>query len=127
METAGDPLAELDALVKALSEMAKPLGCEVKALSGLDMMMPALGVRKSGGEWLASMCATRPEGGGFSFPDRESEAAALVSKYASKPAWDAYFFASWETLRFPGGSPEELALKAAAGVRAVLVRDRDFS
>lgn len=107
-------------LVGALSEMAKPLGYVVEALPGPDMM-PALGIRRPGdeGKWLASMCVARPEGGGFVFPDEDSGKAALVSKYGSRPSWDAYFFASWETLRFPGGSPEELALKAAAGVRAV--------
>jgi len=125
METAGDPLAELDALAKALSEMAKPLGYAVEAQLGPGMA-PALGVRKPGGEgvWLAPVCSVMLP----SFQDEESAAAALVSRYGSRPSWDAYFFASWEALlRFPGGSPEELALKAAAGVRAVLVRDRDFS
>ena len=121
MEVAGDPSAELGALVEALSEMAKPLGYVVEALPGPDMM-PALGIRKPGGKWLASMCVTYPEGGGFIFPDEESGKAALVSKYGSRPSWDAYFFCSWEVLRFPGGTPEELALKAAAGVKAALRR-----
>ena len=118
METAEeDPSAALDMLVGALSEMAKPYGYVVEAL--LDPgMLPAFGIRKPGGECLASMCETEPEGDFF--PDEESEKAALVSNYGSRPAWDAYFFCSWEVLRFPGGSPEELALKAAAGVKAAL-------
>ena len=106
-------------LVEALSEVAKPYGYVVETLSGPDMML-ALGIRKPGGEWLASMCAARPTDGSFSFPDEKSGAAALVSKYGSRPEWDAHFYSSRETLRFPGGSPEELALKAAAGVCAVL-------
>lgn len=142
METAEDPFAELDMLVEALSEMAKPYGYVVEALSGTNEL-PALGIRKPGGEWLDMICAARPEGGdSFFFPDKESGAAALVSKYGSRLSWDTYFFAGRETrlpggspeelkpdrrslkmveLRFPGGSPEELSLKAAAGVRAVLV------
>lgn len=117
METLEDPSAALGTLAGALSEMAKPYGYVVEAL--LDPgMLPALGIRKPGGGWLASMCETEPEGDFF--PDEESEKAALVSNYGSRPAWDAHFFCSWETLRFPGGSPEELALKAAAGVKAAL-------
>lgn len=68
---------------------------------------------------MAWMCVTYPKGG-LSFPDRKSAAAALVSNYESRPAWDAQFFSSWGALRFPGGSPEELALKAAVGVKAAL-------
>jgi len=118
MEAAEDPFIALGMLVEALSEMAKPYGYVVGTL--LDPDMPAFGIRKPGGEWLASMCAARPADGSFSFPDEKSGAAALVSKYGSRPEWDAYFFSSWEMLRFPGGSPEELALKAAAGVKAAL-------
>ena len=66
------------------------------------------------------MCVTYPKGSGFSFPDKKSAAAALVSNYESRPARDAQFFNSWDALRFPGGSPEEMALKAAAGIKAVL-------
>ena len=117
MKAAEDPFAELDTLVRALSEIAKPHGYVVEAL--LDPgAAPALYIRSLGGEWLAPLCEVRPEDGSISFPDRKSEAAALVSKYASKPAWNVYFFCEREALRFPGGSPEELALKAAAGVRA---------
>lgn len=119
MEALEDPFAELGMLVEALSEMAKPYGYVVETLSDPDMM-PALGIRKPGGEWLASMCVTYRKDGGFLFPDEKSGAVALVSKYGSRPSWDACFFCSWEALRFPGGSPEELSLKAAAGVKAVL-------
>lgn len=114
METAGDPSARLGVLVEALSEMAKPLGYVVEVLKGAGMM-PALGIRKPGGEWLASMCTV------VVFPGGESAAEALVLKYGSKPEWNAHFYADGKILRFPGGSPEELALKAAAGVCAVLV------
>ena len=119
MEIPEDPFAALDMLVEALSEMAKPYGYVVEALLNSGAL-PALAVRRPDGEWLASMCAARPEND-FFFPDFSSGAAALVSKYGSRPAWDAYFFCEREVLRFPGGSPEELALKAAAGVRAVLI------
>ena len=121
METAEeDPIAELGTLVRALSEMAKPWEYVVEALPDLAMM-PVLGIRKPGGEWLATMCTVmRTRYGSFFFPDEKSGAAALVSKYMSRSSWNAYFFCSREALRFPGGSPEELALKAAAGVKAVL-------
>lgn len=77
METAGDPSAELGMLVEALSEMAKPLGYVVEEMRGTGIM-PSLGIRKPGGEWLASMCTV-------AFPDEESTAEALVLKYGSKP------------------------------------------
>ena len=125
-----NPGKSLDVLIQALSEMAKPYGYVVEALhdSGATVALPntgtmtALGIKRPGGEWLASMCATYPENGGFYFPGKRSAAAALVSKYGSRPAWDAHFFRGRKMLRFPGGSPEELALKAAAGVEAVLYR-----
>ena len=116
-------------LVRALSEMAKPCGYFVQAdldssirpaLLDPSIRPALLNIRRPDGKWMASMCVTYPKGSGFSFPDRKSAAAALVSNYESRPAWDAQFFNSWEALRFPGGSPEELALKAAVGVKAVL-------
>ena len=128
MEILEDPLTALDTLIRALSEMAKPCGYVVEA--NLDSSIrpalldpsirPALlNIRRPDGKWVAMLCVTYPKGSGFSFPDRKSAAAALVSNYESRPAWDAQFFDSWEALRFPGGSPEEMALKAAAGIKAV--------
>ena len=129
METAEeDPFAALNTLVRALSEMAKPHGYLVQA--NLDSSIrpalldpsirPALlNIRRPDGERMASMCVTYPKGSGFSFPDRKAAAAALVSNYESRPAWDAQFFDNWEALRFPGGSPEEMSLKAAIGIKAV--------
>ena len=119
-----DPIAELGVLVGALSEMAEPYGYVVEAI--LDRCT-ALGIKRLGGERLSPLCLTFPKSGGLFFPDEKfpdegSAAAALVSKYGSRPAWDASLPDRWETLRFPGGSPEELALKAAAGVKAVLCR-----
>ena len=121
METAEeDSITELGTLVEALSEMAKPWGYVVEALPDLAMM-PVLGIRKPGGEWLATMCTVmRARYGSFFFPDEKSGAAALISKYRSKPSWNAFFFCGREALCFPGGSPEELALKAATGIKAVL-------
>lgn len=119
MKTPEDPDAALGMLVGALSEMAKPYGYVVETMSDFNTI--ALGIRRPGGEWLASMCVVFSRRG-FAFPSEESAAEALVSRYGSKPAWDAYFFASREALRFPGGSPEELALKAAAGWTAAFVR-----
>ena len=120
METAEeDPFAALDILVRALSEMAKPYGYVVEA--ALDLCAPpALNIKRPDGEWMAMMCIMFPGSICPSFLDKKSVAAALVSKYRSRPEWDANFFTSWEGLRFPGGSPEELALKAAVGVKAVL-------
>ena len=120
METAEeDPFAALDILVRALSEMAKPYGYVVEA--ALDLCAPpALNIKRPDGELMAMMCIMFPGNICPSFLDKKSVAAALVSKYRSRPEWDANFFTSWEGLRFPGGSPEELALKAAVGVKAVL-------
>ena len=129
METAEeDPFAALDTLVRALSEMAKPCGYLVQA--NLDSSVrpalldpsirPALlNIRRPDGERMASMCVTYPKGCCLSFPDRKAAAAALVSNYESRPAWDAQFFDKWEGLRVPGGSPEEMSLKAAIGIKAV--------
>ena len=131
MEIPEDPLTALDILVRALSEMAKPCGYLVQANldSGIRPALldsgirPALlNIRRPDGERIATMCVTYPKGSGFSFPDRKTAAAALVSNYESCPAWDAQFFDNWEGLRFPGGSPEELALKAAVGIKAVLCK-----
>ena len=118
METAEeDPFAALDILVRALSEM--PYGYVVDA--ALDPRAPpALNIKRPDGECMAMMCIMFPGNICLSFLDKKSVAAALVSKYRSRPEWDANFFTSWEGLRFPGGSPEELALKAAAGIKAVL-------
>jgi len=123
METSKDPLAELDTLVKALSEMAEPHGYAVEA--ALDRCT-ALGIKKFGSERLSALCLTFPKSDGLLFPGREfpdegSSAAALVSEYGSRPAWEASIPDRWKTLRFPGGSPEELALKAAAGVKAEML------
>ena len=117
MEILEDPFAALDTLVRALSEMAKPYGYVVSA--SLDFCAPpALDIKRLDGEWMASMCIMFPENICSPFLNKKSAAAALVSKYRSRSEWDANFFASWEGLRFPGGSPEELALKAAVGVKA---------
>ena len=120
MEIPEDPLTALDILVKALSEMAKPCGYLVQANLDPSIRPALLNIRRPDGERIATMCVTYPKGSGFSFPDRKTAAAALVSNYESRPAWDAQFFDNWEGLRFPGGSPEELALKAAVGIKAVL-------
>ena len=120
METEEDPLIELNMLVEALSEMAKPHGYIVKAHLSLGSL-PALDIKRLDGKWVATMCITHPpDDCSFSFLDKKSAAAALVSKYKSNSTWEAQFFSSWEVLRFPGGSPAELSLKAAAGVKAVL-------
>lgn len=120
METAEeDPFAALDILVKALSEMAKPYGYVVDA--ALDPRAPpALNIKRPDGECMAMMCIMFPGNICSPFLNKKSVAAALVLKYRSRPEWDANFFTSREGLRFPGGSPEELALKAAVGVKAVL-------
>ena len=116
MEELYGAIDRVDMLVRALSEMAKPCGYFVQA--NLDpsirpalldpSIRPALlNIRRPDGEWMASMCVTYPKGCCLSFPDKKTAAAALVSNYESRPAWDAQFFDKWEGLRFPGGSPEE--------------------
>lgn len=125
METAEeDPFAEIDILVKALSEMAEPCGYFVQAELAA-YWRPRLDIMRPDGKWMGTMCITLPKDCSFSFLDRKSAAAALVSNYESSLTWDAQFFNNWEALRFPGGSPEELALKAAAGVKARFDPDID--
>ena len=120
METSEeDPITELDILVKALSEMVKPYEYVVSA--SLDFCAPpALDIKSLDGEWIASMCVIYPKDISFTFPNKKSTAAALISNYESSLTWDAQFFNNWKVLRFPGGSPAEMALKAAIGIKAIL-------
>lgn len=49
----------------------------------------------------------------------ESSAEALLREYESKNSWTAFFYEGYDGLTFPGGSLEEIELKAAVGVKAL--------
>lgn len=111
-----NPVSELDTLVQALSEMAAPYGYAVEFFfrPGLRASLRA---KTSSGDWTISICQTAGV-----FIDEKSAAEALVSMYGGRKRWSAYFYKSRDALSFPGGSPEELARKAAAGVKAALYK-----
>ena len=45
-------------------------------------------------------------------------AEALLLKYESKNSWKTFFYDDYNGLTFPGGSLEEIEMKAAVGVKA---------
>lgn len=117
MEIPEDPTARLDLLVRTLSEMAKPLGYGVVAASDCS----GLGLYRLSDEkrnWAAPLCCV-PSGG-----TKESTAEALLRRYESANSWTTYFYDSWDSATFPGGTPEEIELKAAVGVEALFTPSR---
>ena len=111
----------IDRLVNTLSEMAAPFGYRIAAVSDLWHINLCIGLclfdeKKTK---VATLCAA-PLG-----DSEESSAEALLRKYESKNSWTAFFYEGYDSLTFPGGSPEEIELKAAVGVKAMLKRS-DF-
>lgn len=113
MEAAEDsPRKRADRLADALSRMAAPLGYGVVVASDCS----ALGLYRLSDEkknWAAPLCCV-PSGD----PEKPS-AEALLRRYESLDSWTAYFYDSWDGVTFPGGTPEEIELKAAVGVEAL--------
>lgn len=106
-----DSRKRIDRLTGALSRMAKPRGYGV-AVSDYS----ALGLYRLSDEkknWTALLCCA-PSG-----DSEESSAEALLRRYESLDSWTTYFYDSWDGMTFPGGTPEEIELKAAVGVEAV--------
>lgn len=120
MEIPEDPTARLDLLVRTLSRMTAPYGYAVRF--GWDgnrdgMSQAFLGVTDDRGLRAGYLCVGYFQNLG----GRESAAAAVVSLYGEYRSWTYWDVRRGVWLSVPGGSPEELALKDAAGVRAVLV------
>lgn len=118
MEIPEDPAARLDLLVRTLSEMMAPYGYTVRF--GWDgkrdgMSQAFLGVADRRGARAGYLCVSYFQNLG----GREGAAAALLSLYGEYGSWPYWDVRSDTWLSVPGGSPEELALKAAAGVKAV--------
>lgn len=65
---------------------------------------------------LSRMAAT-PGYGVAAAPDRS--ALGLYRLSDEEKSWTAYFYDSWDGVTFPGGTPEEIELKAAVGVEAL--------
>ena len=107
--------------MNTLSEMATPFGYRIVAVSDLWHINLCIGLclfdeKKTK---VATLCAA-PLG-----DSKESSAEALLLKYESKNSWMTFFYDRLDSLTFPGGSPEEIELKAAVRVKATLKRS-DF-
>ena len=105
-------LERVGRLADTLSEMAAPFGYRVVTVSDLWYFGLYLFDKKK--TQVATLCVA-PLG-----DSEELSAEALLRKYESKNSWTAFFYAGYAGRTFPDGSPEELALKAAAGIKAVL-------
>ena len=97
-------------LVNTLSEMAAPFGYRIAAVSDPWELGLALFDEKKTD--VAILCNTPLE------DSEESSAEALLREYESKNSWTAFFYEGYAGLTFPGGSLEEIELKAAVGVKA---------
>ena len=107
----------IDRLVNTLSEMAAPFRYRVATV--FDSMCISLCVFDENKTQGATLCVA-PLG-----DSEELSAEALLLKYESKNYWKTFFYDRLDSLTFPGGSPEEIELKAAVGVKATLKRS-DF-
>ena len=104
-------LERIGRLVNTLSEMAAPFGYRVVAVFDLWYLNLCLFDEKKTN--VAILCDALLE------DSKESSAEALLRKYESKDSWTALFYEGYAGLTFPGGSLEELELKAAVGVKAL--------
>ena len=102
-------------LVNTLSEMAAPFGYRIVTVSDPWELGLALFDEKK--TQAATLCVA------MLGDSEESSAEALLRKYESKNSWTAFFYEGYAGLTFPGGSPEEIELKAAVGVKAHLNPD----
>ena len=115
MEKPHKALDRIGRLVNTLSEMAAPFGYRIAAVSGPWELGLALFDEKK--TQAATLCVA------MLGDSEESSAEALLRKYESKNSWTAFFYEGYAGLTFPGGSPEEIELKAAVGVKACLDPD----
>ena len=112
MEKPHEALDRVGRLVNMLSEMAAPFGYKIVVVSDLWYLNLCLFDEKK--TQVATLCAA-PLG-----DSEESSAEALLRKYESKNSWTAFLCDGYEGLTFPGGTLEEIELKAAVGVKALL-------
>lgn len=110
-------LKRVGRLADTLSEMAAPFGYRVVTVSDLWYFGLYLFDKKK--TPVATLCDVLLE------DSKESSAEALLREYESKNSWTAFFYDYYISLTFPGGSPEEIEMKAAVGVKATLKRS-DF-
>lgn len=115
MEKPRGAVDRIGRLADTLSEMAAPFGCRVITVSDPWELGLALFDEKK--TQAATLCAAPLE------DSVESSVEALLRKYESKNSWTAFFHEGCDGLTFPGGSPEEIELKAAVGAKARLNPD----
>ena len=96
--------------------MAAPFGYRIVCLSHLCYLNLCLFDEKK--TQAATLCVA------MLGDSEESSAEALLRKYESKNSWTAFFYDRYGGLKFPGGTLEEIELKAAAGWTATLVKDQ---
>lgn len=114
MEKPRRALERIDRLVNTLSEMAAPFGYRIATVSDPWELGLALFDEKK--TQAATLCVAMLGN------SEESSAEALLRKYESKNSWTAFFYDRYGGLKFPGGTLEEIELKAAAGWTAMLVK-----
>ena len=114
MEKPRGALERIGRFVNTLSEMAAPFGYRVAAVS--DHWELGLCVFDEKKTQAAILCVA------MLGDSEESSAEALLRKYESKNSWTAFFYDRYGGLKFPGGTLEEIELKAAAGWTAMLVK-----
>ena len=111
MEEPRGALERIDRLADTLSEMAAPFGYKIAVVS--DHWEFCLCVFDEKKTPVAMLCDVPLE------DSKESSAEALLRKYESKNSWTVFFYDDYSGLTFPGGSLEEIELKAAVGVKAL--------
>ena len=112
MEEPHGALERIGRLVNTLSEMAAPYGYRIVTVS--DPWELGLCVSDEKKTQAATLCVV------MLGDSEESSAEALLRKYESKNSWTAFLCDGYEGLTFPGGTLEEIELKAAVGVKALL-------
>ena len=115
MNDADSPEKRIGRLAEALCQMAKPLGYGVRAVNDTANAL----FRLSDGlkACVAILCAVA-----CGKTERRASIGALLDKYESSASHTAFFYDRYGGLEFPGGTPEEIELKAAAGWTAVPVK-----
>lgn len=114
MEESRGAVDRIGRLADTLSEMAAPFGYSVVVSDPRELGLALFDEKKT---QAATLCAA------MLGDSEESSAEALLRKYESKNSWTAFFHEGCDGLTFPGGSLEEIELKAAVGAKARLDPD----
>ena len=117
MNDADSPEKRIGRLVEALSQMAKPLGYGVYAIN--DTAIALFGLSDNLKACVAILCAVT-----CGKTERRASIGALLDKYEPSASHTAFFYDRCGGLKFPGGTLEEIELKAAAGWTAMLVKSQ---